>query len=192
MGRVHFIKAMTKYSGNIETYTTRDTAITVRHRVFNTIGYNSDNIYYHYIKDHLGNICAVVNSMQDTAVQSTLYYASGVPIARSLGREEQPYLYNGKEFIEAHGYNTYDYGFRGYYATTGRFTSVDPLAEQTPWQSPYTYANNNPINNIDWMGLSGLRSMSHFCDFTCILTQNIVILPLSYFFKLLTFKFILL
>ena len=149
---------VTEYSGNIETYTTRDTAITVRHRVFNTIGYNSDNIYYHYIKDHLGNICAVVNSMQDTAVQSTLYYASGVPIARSLGREEQPYLYNGKEFIEAHGYNTYDYGFRGYYATIGRFTSVDPLTEQTPWQSPYTYANNNPINNIDLMGLSGMMS----------------------------------
>ena len=48
--------------------------------------------------------------------------------------------------------NTYDYGFRGYYATIGRFTSIDPLAEQTPWQSPYAYAGNNIINNIDWMG----------------------------------------
>ena len=104
---------VTEYSGNIETYTTRDTAITVRHRVFNTIGYNSDNIYYHYIKDHLGNICAVVNSMQDTAVQSTLYYASGVPLARSFGRDVQPYLYNGKEFIEAHGLNEYDNGSFG-------------------------------------------------------------------------------
>lgn len=108
MGRVHFIKAMTKYSGNIETYTTKDTATTARRRIFNSIGYNIDNTYYHYIKNHIGNICAVVNSVQDTAVQSTLYYASGVPIARSLGREEQPYLYNGKELILMHGQDEYD------------------------------------------------------------------------------------
>ena len=69
---------VTEYSGNIETYTTKDTATTARRRIFNSIGYNIDNTYYHYIKDHIGNICAVVNSMQDTAVQSTLYYASGV------------------------------------------------------------------------------------------------------------------
>lgn len=30
------------------------------------------------------------------------------------GRDKQPYLYNGKEFVEAHGWNAYDYGFRGY------------------------------------------------------------------------------
>ncbi len=150
---IHF--DVTEYTGNIERrYSRIDTA----QRVFNTIGYYTDSTYYHYIKDHLGNICAVVNSMADTTIQSTIYYASGVPMVQSWGKDRQPYLYNGKEFIEAHDYNTYDYGFRGYYATTGRFTSVDPLAEQTPWQSPYTYANNNPINNIDWMGLSGMMS----------------------------------
>ena len=80
------------------------------------------------IKDHIGNICAVVNSVADTLVQSTIYYPSGVPMAQNLGpdvapsyynalglqytenfgRDEQPYLYNGKEFIEAHGLNEYD------------------------------------------------------------------------------------
>ena len=123
----------------------------------------------------------VVNANTDTVVQRTMYYASGVPMAENLGpdvppslyhamgvqytenfgRDEQPYLYNGKEFIESHGWNTYDYGFRGYYAPTGRFTSIDPLAEQTPWQSPYAYAGNNFINNIDWMGLSGVTSMAN-------------------------------
>ncbi len=150
---IHF--DVTEYTGNIERrYSRTDTT----QRVFNTIGYYTDSTYYHYIKDHLGNICAVVNSMADTTIQSTIYYASGVPMVQSWGKDRQPYLYNGKEFIEAHDYNTYDYGFRGYYATIGRFTSVDPLTEQTPWQSPYTYANNNPINNIDWMGLSGMMS----------------------------------
>ena len=100
----------------------------------------------------------MISSAADTLVQSTIYYASGVPMAQSFGREAQPYLYNGKEFIESHGLNTYDYGFRGYYSPIGRFTSIDPLAEQTPWMSPYAYAGNNFINAIDWMGLGGLTS----------------------------------
>ena len=146
---------VTEYAGNIETiYTPRDTT----RRIFNSIGYWADNAYYYFIKDHLGNICAVVNANTDTVVQRTMYYASGVPMAQSWGRDTQPYLYNGKEFIEAHGWNTYDYGFRGYYAPIARFTSIDPLAEQTPWQSPYAYAGNNFINAIDWMGLSGMMS----------------------------------
>ena len=83
---------------------------------------------YQGIKDHLGNICAVVRSSDNTPVQRTTYYASGVPMAENLGpdvppslyyamgvqytenfgRDAQPYLYNGKEFIEAYGLNEYD------------------------------------------------------------------------------------
>ena len=147
---VEFLAA--EYTGNIENHYSRTDTI---QRIHNSIGYYTDSIYFHYIKDHLGNICAVVNSTRDSVIQSTLYYASGVPMTQSFGRDKQPYLYNGKEFVEAHGWNTYDYGFRGYYATIGRFTTMDPLAEQTPWQSPYSYANNNFINSIDWMGLGG-------------------------------------
>ena len=166
---------VTEYKGNIEYFYSRyDTT----QRIHNATGYYTDSIYYHYIKDHLGNICAVVHSMADTLIQSTIYYASGVPMAqnagadvppsyymalgmqytKNFGRDKQPYLYNGKEFVEAHGWNTYDYGFRGYYAPIGRFTSIDPLAEQTPWQSPYSYAGNHFVNAIDWMGLSGFMS----------------------------------
>ena len=154
-----------EYAGNIERlYTPIDTTM----RIHNAIGYYSDSTYYHFIKDHLGNVCAVVNSAADTAIQSTLYYASGVPMAQSANRDKQPYLYNGKEFVEAHGLNTYDYGFRGYYAPIGRFTSIDPLAEQTPWQSPYSYAENRFVNAIDWMGLSG---MTTFTVPQCIVTD---------------------
>ena len=42
------------------------------------------------VKDHLGNICAVVNANTDTVVQRTMYYVSGVPMAQSWGRETQP------------------------------------------------------------------------------------------------------
>ncbi len=142
---------VTEYAGTIENHYSR---IDTTRRIHNAIGYYANNAYYHYIKDHLGNICAVVHSVADTLVQSTMYYASCVPMSQSDGRDRQPYLYNGKEFIEAHGLNTYDYGFRGYYAPIGRFTSIDPLTEQTPWQSPYSYAGNRFVNAIDWMGLA--------------------------------------
>ena len=89
--------AVTEYAGNIETLIGVDSTRT--RRIHNTIGYYTDSTYYHYIKDHLGNICAVVNSVKDSVIQSTLYYASGVPMAQSIGRDKQPYLYNGKEFV---------------------------------------------------------------------------------------------
>ena len=137
---------ITEYAGNIQNrYSRTDTT---RH-IFNTIGYYTDNTYYHYIKDHIGNICAVVNSAQDTAVQSTLYYASGVPLARSFGRDVQPYLYNGKEFVEAHGLNEYDSQARMYYAPIMRTTTMDPLAEKYYHISPYAWCANNPIMYVD-------------------------------------------
>lgn len=151
---------VTEYAGSVERqYTRRDTT----QRVHNTIGYYTDSTYYHYVKDHLGNVCAVVESAKDSLVQGTIYYPSGVPMSQSFGRDVQPYLYNGKEFVEAHGWNTYDYGFRGYYAPIGRFTSIDPLAEQTPWYSPYSYAGNRFVNSIDWMGLGVVNFTTPHC-----------------------------
>lgn len=146
------------YLGNIEVHNTQNGAdISTSLKIHNAIGYWTDGMYYHTIKDHLGNVCAVVKTETGELVQSAVYYASGVLTPLSESRGEQPYLYNGKELIEDSSmeYNVYDYGFRGYYAPIGRFTSMDPLAESTPWQSPYSYANNNFINNIDYMGLFG-------------------------------------
>ena len=136
-------------------------------RIFNTTGYYADGAYYHYVKDHVGNINAVVNSVTDTLVQSTIYYASGVPMVESkgipyqyynsygvqpnqnFGRDEQPYLYNGKEFNEAHGLNEYDSQARYYYSPIGRTTTMDPLAENYYHISPYAWCGNNPIAFVD-------------------------------------------
>ena len=96
-----------------------------------------------------GNISAARVSQADTLVQSTIYYASGVPMAQSFGRDKQPYLYNGKEFIEAHGLNEYDSQARYYYAPIMRTTTIDPLAEKYYHLSPYSWCGNNPINIID-------------------------------------------
>jgi len=108
---------------------------------------------YYYIKDHLHNVCAVWDSHANGYTQTTFYYPSGVPMSISTNQAIQPNKYNGKPYEEMHGMDVYEYEFRNYYATIMRFTAMDPLCEQTPWQSPYVYAANNPVCNIDGMGL---------------------------------------
>ena len=57
--------------------------------------------------------------------------------------------YNGKEWVEAFGYDNYLYGARDYYAAIGRFTVVDPFAEKYAHISPYAYCANNQIKYVD-------------------------------------------
>lgn len=113
------------------------------------IKFCKNGIHHHFLKDHLGNVCAVVQSETDEVVQSTLYYASGVPMSQSWGRDKQPYLYNGKEFVEAHGLNEYDSKARMYYAPIMRTTTIDPMAEDYYHISPYSWCENNPVKYID-------------------------------------------
>ena len=40
-----------------------------------------------------------------------------------------------------------------YDASIGRFTGVDPIADQFAWASTYNYAENRPIGSIDLHGL---------------------------------------
>ena len=57
------------------------------------------------------------------------------------------YGFNGKEKTDemfGEG-DAYDYGMRGYDARAGRFWSVDPLARQYPFLSPYQFSANTPI-----------------------------------------------
>ncbi len=65
------------------------------------------------------------------------------------------YGFNGKENdneIKGTG-NQQDYGFRIYDPRLGRFLSMDPLTKGYPELTPFQFASNEPISNIDLDGL---------------------------------------
>jgi len=141
------------YVDNVEYKTTNGSSLG-RCRVYNSEGFA--NVYGHlsyYRKDHLGNNREVwqagYTGVTAGTVQRTQYYPSGLPWAEGTGASVQSRKYNGKEFVEMHGYDTYDYGARGYYVAMNSWTSVDPLAEKHPEISPYVYCAGNPVRYVD-------------------------------------------
>jgi len=79
---------------------------------------------------------------------------------RSFSSGSYRYGFNGKENDnEVKGEsNQQDYGMRIYDPRLGRFLSVDPITKQYPELTPYQFASNNPIDNIDLDGLEGITS----------------------------------
>ena len=125
---------------------------------------NSSGRYEYTLKDHLGNQRVLFSDTNGDGsidantevLQTTAYYPFGMRMegnfSQNAGRENN-YLYNGKELDTDFGLNWYHYGARMYDPAIGRFPSIDPLAETFSYQSPYNYADNNPIKFIDFMGL---------------------------------------
>ncbi len=128
--------------------------------VFNSEGYiryyNAWEHYrFYYIKDHLGNVRETyVNPAQGSKLcaQRMQYYPSGLPWNDNLYASEQPYKYNGKEFVEMHGLDEYDSEARWYYPALGRTTTMDPLCEKYYNISPYAWCGNNPTKFVDPTG----------------------------------------
>src|SRR5690606_17337291 len=84
-------------------------------------------------------------------VSATDYAPFGMGlVGRSYSSEEYRYGFNGKE--NDNETKTQDYGFRIYNPGLGKFLSVDPLHASYPWYSPYHFAGNSPILNIDLDG----------------------------------------
>ena len=82
-----------------------------------------------------------------------IYAKDGIGIrikpAPSLFVTSFQYKYQGQERQDELGLNWDSFKYRNYDYAIGRFMSVDPLAEEYPNVSPYTYCLNNPINAID-------------------------------------------
>lgn len=168
----------TAYAGNVE-YAISKTFINqyggyyidkyTLSKVYNTEGYTDGTIipdetnyrygirYNYYRRDHLGNNREVWATEQVNyggiipafTSQRTQYYPSGLPWAEGEGASVQNKKYNGKEFIEMHGYDTYDIVWRQYYPAIMRFQTPDPEAEEDYDISPYAMCGNNMVINTD-------------------------------------------
>jgi len=137
---------------------------------FNTPeGYvNANGGGYEYIyqyKDHLGNVRVSYtddpsNPGQATIIEENNYYPFGgrhngynMGGDSSLGNDlAQMWKYNGKEFDESLGFETYDFGARNYDPWIGRWMNIDPATDLLEMSSPYVYALNDPTVYIDLDG----------------------------------------
>jgi RHS repeat-associated protein len=90
-------------------------------------------------------------------MQETHYYPFGMIFSRPSDTGNK-YLYNGKEMQLENDLDWLDFGFRFYDLQLGRFTGIDPIAEQYYYVTPYNYAENEPIANIDLWGLQKVSS----------------------------------
>ncbi|MDR1706661.1 MAG: RHS repeat-associated core domain-containing protein [Prevotella sp.] len=116
-------------------------------------GYIESSTYHYYLTDHLGNNRMTVNQ-NGVKTQWNHYYPFGMAFADKFDNgSKQPYKYNGKELDQMHGLNLYDYSARYYEPAIGRFTTVDPHAENYYSWSPYAYVGNNPIRLTDPTGM---------------------------------------
>jgi RHS repeat-associated protein len=80
--------------------------------------------------------------------------------------------FNGQEKVnEWSGVGNYnDFLFRGQDSRIGRFLSVDPVASDYPWNSPYAFAENNVIEGKDLEGreYKSTRSLQKGIDNTAV------------------------
>ena len=77
----------------------------------------------------------------------------GMPMTDVNSASAQPFKFGGKELEREGGADFYDFEARRLDFALGRFTSPDPLCEQTPEVSPYAYCAADPVNFIDPTGM---------------------------------------
>ncbi|MCU0484784.1 MAG: hypothetical protein MUC85_01610 [Anaerolineales bacterium] len=106
--------------------------------------------YYAY--NATGHTALLTNSV-GTVANSYRYDPFGEE-TNVVGSLPNPFRYAGRYGVIDRGSSLLDMRARFYLPSLGRFTSADPAA--TPPWNLYTYANNDPVDQVDPSGLSAL------------------------------------
>jgi len=100
------------------------------------------------LSNHLGNVLSVVTDKKiPNFTGSSLNYFNA-----------DRYGFQGQEAdneIKGEG-NSYNFKYRGYDPRINKFTSIDPLSKEYPWNSSYAFAENRLIDAIDLEGAEKL------------------------------------
>jgi len=127
-------------------------------------GYQTFNLRKYELTNHLGNVLAVISdkvnlyghdnrldSARATVMSASDYYPFGLPMkGRQFNEKNFRYGFNGKEKDNSFSSSSsYDYGFRIYAPSIGRWLSTDPLAMKYPFASSYNFVLNTPIQAYD-------------------------------------------
>jgi len=119
-------------------------------------GNGSKFVPFYTIKNHLGNNIMEFTkngSNEPSVAVEHKYFPFGLELTDPITPTGYEYLYNCKEKHDDFDLGYYNYRARFYDPAIGRFTGVDPLADQMPSWSPYSYTFNNPINLTDPTGM---------------------------------------
>ena len=104
------------------------------------------NVYFFH-GDHLGSANWITDA-DGNPIQYIHYAPYGELIAnqQTIGYDER-FKFTGKERDAETGYDYF--GARFYWSVDGIFTTVDPLADKYPGNTPYLYCGGNPIMLVD-------------------------------------------
>lgn len=125
----------------------------------------------HELNNHLGNVLATISDAktptgdagngqalgyQPRIVNLQDYFPFGMIMpARQFSEEGYRYGFQGQETddeLKGEG-NSVNYKYRMHDARIGRFLSIDPLAPNYPWNSPYAFSENRVIDAVELEGL---------------------------------------
>jgi RHS repeat-associated protein len=119
-------------------------------------GYIQNNIYYFYLRDHLGNNSVVARGSDGAIMQGQHYYPYGkVNEYEGTGSPSfQPYKFGGKEEESMHGLGLLDFHARQLNNRDVPYPlTMDPLCEKYYSWSPYSWCAGNPVRNVDPTGM---------------------------------------
>ncbi len=131
------------------------------------------------LTNHLGNVLSTVtdkkvlfdnnnDNVADWSVPEIAtandYYPFGMLMpGRTLSSADYRFGFNDKENLnDVKGVGKLqDYGMRIYDPRLGKFLSIDPIGNNFPWNSPYTFAENRVIDGIDLDGKEWSKTVSY-------------------------------